>query len=490
MESERFNLVTEPWIPIVGKGRVSLMDVFSDDSLIDIEGNAIQKLSMIKLMIAIAQASVRIPDDVSWKDIGKEGLADRVRRYLISHKDCFYLYGDKPFLQIPAIKKLPDIEGKQIFIDYIPDLASDNDSLLWKSQDTHHLDDADKALFIVCLMNYALGGKRVGSAVPLTFGFEKSKSAKAGPGIGGANGYLSTFLKGSSLKETVWLNYFTDDVLEEISDGVSLDVRPPWEDMPKGEDDARARELKASIYAWLCALCRFVYLSDDLIFYVEGLQYLGSVKAGYYEPFITINRMRGAALYVDVAKKPWRSLSAILEAAYKELDGDWSCTIVRKFLHRTRNNVSAFALWTGGLRVRTTTGDQSIKQSDDYVESEFALESSCIGAEFYRELCSEIDYIDNVSRVLLIALMRYFNKAKIKDWTVKNKVMTRFWACADSLSDRLISSCQLMDMDGIQEVQQRVWNNMLAIYDDICPHENALDFLKWIKCRPERRGDV
>ena len=104
MPERRFCLVDEPWIPIAGKGRVSLLEVFSDDSSGDIDGNSIQKLSIIKLMIAIAQASVAIDDNEDWKRLGYEGLAGKVCDYLKAHRDCFYLYGDRLFLKMPQVK--------------------------------------------------------------------------------------------------------------------------------------------------------------------------------------------------------------------------------------------------------------------------------------------------------------------------------------------------------------------------------------------------
>lgn len=39
----RFNLVDEPWIPVAGKGLVSLADVFSNPNLSALGGNPIQK---------------------------------------------------------------------------------------------------------------------------------------------------------------------------------------------------------------------------------------------------------------------------------------------------------------------------------------------------------------------------------------------------------------------------------------------------------------
>ena len=95
MESDevksRFCLVDEKFVLIINNGRASLMDIFKDDSRIDVAGNPIAKMAMMKFLIAIAQAAVRLEDRSEWKALGPDGLADKVCEYLASHRECFYL---------------------------------------------------------------------------------------------------------------------------------------------------------------------------------------------------------------------------------------------------------------------------------------------------------------------------------------------------------------------------------------------------------------
>lgn len=478
MPERRFCLVDEPWIPIAGNGRVSLLEVFSDDSSGDIDGNAVQKLSIIKLMIAIAQASVAIDDNEDWKRLGYEGLAGKVCDYLKAHRDCFYLYGDRPFLQMPQVKELDKIRESRIFYDYIPDLASDNDSIIRSVQGGYDFSDAEKAVFLVGLMNYALGGKRITSTDALSPGFIKSKSAKSGPGIGNYLGYLNTCLKGRSLRETVWFNFFTDRDIKAY--GLEPGIRPPWEKMPLGEDDQRARELHKSVYSWLVALSRFVLLGDEGIYYAEGLQYPGSVKDGYSEPFITIDRNNLKSLYVDVSKKPWRSLTSILQAVYNK-NGQWDCMIVSAFLPRVAEVSEYFTIWTGGLRVRGTSGDQSVKQNDDYVESEFVLCREIIGAQYYDRLCSAIDTLEKQSRVLWKAVEGYYGKNSAE---IQKEAAARYWESADSLSTAIIGCWSRNEWEEMEKRIGSLWYRMLAIYDEICSHDTERGMNAWVQHRP------
>ena len=96
--NNRFNLIDEGWIPVSNHGLVSLMQIFSDDSLKRLGGTPTHKLAVTKLLLAIAHAAGTPKDDFTWKEMGSEGLASCCRAYLEQHRSLFWLYGDKPFL--------------------------------------------------------------------------------------------------------------------------------------------------------------------------------------------------------------------------------------------------------------------------------------------------------------------------------------------------------------------------------------------------------
>ena len=102
---KRFNLIDEPWIPIADYGRVSLHDIFSQQKYQNLGGNPVQKIAVFKLLLAIAQAAVTPDDELAWRHLGVKGMADTCLDYLSRWHKRFYLYGDQPFLQMPAIKK-------------------------------------------------------------------------------------------------------------------------------------------------------------------------------------------------------------------------------------------------------------------------------------------------------------------------------------------------------------------------------------------------
>lgn len=483
--SRDYCLVDEKFVMIIGYGKASLLDIFREDSITDIAGSPIAKIALIKFFIAIAQAAVRIKDRTEWKAIGQDGLAKKVCEYLENHRECFYLYGDKPFLQMPVLNEIQKIDDQTLSSDLLPDMAPENDTIFRELQAGHELSNSDKAVFIIELMNYALGGKRTSFIKPLSEGYAlRSKSSKPGPSIGNSLGYLHVFIKGKSIKETVWLNYFTDNDILSMRPDFFLDVRPPWEKMPKGEDDEIARKLKNSVYAWLCAVSRFVMLTDKGMKYTEGLQYKSSVKDGYFEPFITINEKEKRVLYADPTKKVWRNLQALLSAVYQEDQvSPYACMQLVRFWQRTRSVCDRFSLWAGGLRVRTNSGDQSVKQSDDYVESEICLISKDLGKDFFMDLCNGMKRIDSYALLLRDRVNAYFRSMKSEDMSSR-KAVASYWMAADNVSADFINACSEYDEEKIEMIMKSLFRTSLDLYDAACPHESARQIFTWAKYRP------
>ena len=50
MKENRFNLIDEPWIPVVGKGKVGLRQIFVDESISALGGNLNLLMQVIMLL--------------------------------------------------------------------------------------------------------------------------------------------------------------------------------------------------------------------------------------------------------------------------------------------------------------------------------------------------------------------------------------------------------------------------------------------------------
>lgn len=484
-ERKHFCLVDEPWIPVVGHGRKSLLEIFSDDQYIDLSCTAVQKIALVKLFIAIAEGAASIASEEEWERLGHEGLSKIVIEYLTEHRDDFYLYGPKPFLQMPVLRNhSKECKVVDLYSIYTPDVEppDNNNTILFSSQCKQDLTDADKAIMVVQLMNYALAGKRVSKIGALSATYDgKGSSAKAGPSLGGYNGYLQTFIKGGSIRKTVWLNYFTAEDLKNINSNLCLEARPPWEKKPESEDDDIAIKIQSSVYAWLVGLSRFVLLEDGGIKYVEGLQYPSSVSDGYYEPFITIGSNKSAtAIFVDPAKKPWRSLQALLQSVYYTSEASFTCDLLRRFWDRTKRNTSRFSIWCGGLKVRTNSGDQSVKQSDDFLDSEVEFDSDVVDQNYYLALCGLISRIDSLASSLRNAIKRYYDDFGLAGDVAKN-ALSAFWLEADKYESRIVENCAFEDERKV--LLDEIRSIALRLFDETCPHDIGREVLIWAKYR-------
>lgn len=151
-----FNLIDEAWIPVADKGLVSLKTLFSTPEIKALGGNPLQKISVTRLLLAIAQAAATPADDKAWQALGPEGLAASCLAYLNQWHHRFYLYGDNPFLQMPAIRGA----ANKSFGVLLPEVCTGNTSLLTETQKEKALNDADRALALISQMSVALGGKK------------------------------------------------------------------------------------------------------------------------------------------------------------------------------------------------------------------------------------------------------------------------------------------------------------------------------------------
>lgn len=508
--SNRFNLIDEKWIPVANQGLASLTDIFTNQQFTALGGNPIQKIAITKLLLAIAQAAYTPSDDDDWLQLGAKGMAEKALIYLNEKKDCFWLYGEKPFLQMPAIKELiiKRMEAElqcakkgaktQEAIDrslptsigpgFIPDLPSENNTILTQSNIYSIDSDAEKAVFLVTLMNFALGGKRVAKGLP-AFSQDcatKTDSAKAGPSIGNHWGYLHSFLQCGHLIESVWLNLLTRENIKNNASWTSGLGCPPWEAMPMGEICQTAIALKESYMGCLVGLCRFVLFEGSGVYYLEGIQY-PSHKNGWREPSISVLEETSGVkiLWVDPNKRPWRSLTSLLSFMSNSSTVSFDCQQIRIGYKRVKLcNVQKVGLWSGGLKVRANSGDQSAKGDDDFVESEFSLETSCLGKEWFLQLKLEMGNMDELANSIYSCTLRFYKLqlAVIEGKRQAAQASNLFWQLAEQHFQKLINAC---GNNTSEAMRPEFAKNALKAYDTYCPKDTARQLDAWAACRPQ-----
>lgn len=486
MIEKRFNLIDEPWIPVAEKGLVSLQKIFSDKNIKALGGNPVEKIAVFKLLLAIAQSAYTPKDEDAWKQLGVSGMEKKITEYLSEQHDNFWLYSNKPFLQMP---KIISAEKKSFGVVQIA-IATGNTTVVTQIEQEKPLTDAEKALLILVLMGFALGGKKTDNKVVLTEGYtkktkENGKSTTGPPGPSlSFKGLLHSFAFSDSIRQSVWLNLFTETTLQNMEfykKGLGI---APWEKMPKGEDDEIAKLLRQSYLGRLIPLSRFMMLANDGIHYSEGIQHLGYLE-GIVDPSIAVDfsGKKTRVLWVDSEKKPWRQLPALL--SFMKSEKEFNCLQLKNILNRV-SALPNFTVWAGGVKISSNAGEQYVSGTDDYVESEVQLSSQIYkdSSSFYSNLTIEMDNMDYVaSKILYSSVIRYHKYLMMDAPKIAAKATNSFWQLCESKFQQLVIACE-KSSDESQNMRPIFNSFVLQVYDRMCPNITARQMEAWAKNRP------
>lgn len=489
----RFNLIDEPWIPIADVGRVSLKQLFTNPDYRALGGNPVQKIALMKLLLAIAQAACTPADDEEWRALGAAGLAKSCLAYLDQWHDRFYLYGKRPFLQMPAIAAAKI----KPYGTVLPEVATGNTTVLNHLQTERQLDDADKALLLVGLMGFALGGKKTDNSIVLSQGYtgksnDKGRPSTGKPGSAVAHmGLLHNLLQGAHILQSLWLNLLTHHQIEQTQlyqQGLGV---APWEQMPAGEDCAVARKLKISLMGRLIPLGRFCLLADDGLHYSEGIAH-ANYKEGIWDPTVAVNRSgkEHKALWVNPEKRPWRELTALLGFFVQQQNTGFESLQLTATLGRAAAAAERFALWSGGLRVSSNAGEQYASGSDDFVESQVWLESGWVAGEhgglWFSNLQQEMSALDELSKMLYGRVAAYFKNQMVNDSKLPEQASHLFWQLCERDFQALLESCEpdTAHQEIRHKLRRRFAGYAQQAYDRYCPKDTARQLDAWARARP------
>lgn len=492
----RFNLIDEAWIPVVDVGKVSLKQIFSNSSYRALGGNPIQKIALTKFLLAIAQAAYTPNDEKEWLSLGADGLARQCLDYLHRWYHCFWLYGDQPFLQVPEIVRA----DQQSFGAVLPEVATGNTTLLTETQKEKDLSDAERALLILTLMGFGLGGKKTDNKVVLTQNYQGKYNNKGEPSTGKSGtslekwGFLHTFLIGNTLQETLWFNQFTQQELAKHAiypEGIGV---PPWEKMPKGELCETAQALQKSLMGRLIPVSRFCLLTKTGLHYSEGIAHL-NYKEGVVDPSVAVDfsAKEPKVIWVDPQKRPWRYLTALLAFMSHHTSGGFDCYQIQNGLNRARQHTQVLGIWSGGLKVSYhATGEQYLSGSDDFVESQIMLESSLLGATWYQQLESEMNELNKLSNIVRRQILAYFesqegkgkgkDKSKSKSKRQAEIAVNLYWQLCERHFPSLLVACQ--DFEQTKVLRKKFAQCVYKTYHHCCPKETARQLDAWALCHP------
>ena len=323
-----FNLVNDPWIPVrMADGRpdtLGLLDLFQQAAHVsDLSVSTQERISLMRLLVCIAQAALDAPDEADEWDGWGADLEQETAAYLDQWRGQFNLFGDGPrFLQT----RLKDAEkGDQK--DYptaqiVYDLSTGNNPTL-----LDHVGDGSRdftpaflARALLIYQNHFVGGSLA------------SKVKGNGPALKA----LHAFLIGSNLRETILLNCIDRETLHPQVLG-----RPTWEG--GRETDFLARLCPSPCELWLVDEGRRIRID-------QGHVYPEFEESGIREPSTTIvtGKRKGTEanvlLRASIGRGIWRDLHCFTVLSKDEKKAPLS------FLsHFTARHGPEVTFWSGEL---------------------------------------------------------------------------------------------------------------------------------------------
>lgn len=485
---DRYNLIDEKWIPSVEREFISLKDVFSFSKLANIGGNPIEKIALFKFLLAICQIVLRPKTNRIIRNMSESEISIRVLEYFEQNYDKFDLYGDNPIFQVKGA-----VQAKiKTFSEVSIEISTGNTSVLYSSQLSRDFSEREKALMLLTMLSFAPGGKKTDNSVILSPGYgsksnEKGNpsSSKAGPSLG-FKGYLHAFLFGKTIIETLKLNLFSEEYINNC-DMFPFGVgNAPWINPPKGEDCDQARILKGSYMGTLMPYCRFMLLTDGGVHYTEGIKH-DSIYDGKQDLSMTVMKH---------GKKPkclWVDPNVCLLSNFKHFfntnensETSFYCPQIINGLSLSNKNMD-ISLWAGGLKISSKAGEQYCSGDDDYFEDELSLDKRFFNEKFYDLFIKYVDIIKNYEGVLYYSVRNYYEELKLDHSHYIKKATQYFWFM---LTDQIVLFFDLIESDEEKAIKSFLFKKVYQIYNEICPATSAVRILAFAKHSPGLKKDT
>ena len=459
---KEFNLATDSWIKLAGRPPVSLLDFFANDDAIVLGGTAIQKLVVFRLLLAILQASCSLEDEEEWKELTIEEMKALAINYLKLHIAEFALYDtEKPFLQHPQVtvkkEKLLPIGA------FFPGVCVGNATVLYSSNILPEtVSDQDTVYALLQLVTFGMGGKKPDQSIIFAPGYEK-KSAPSSPALG--RGWLHSFPLGDNIFETLKLNIFSEEKIEEIAflkSGIGV---PPWESMPLKEVGTEADAYTSSLLGWLVPISRFCRLEDGMVHMTSGVEY-PKITTGLCDLSVSTKSVGSgakkaiSAVQAQTSCLPWRQLDAVM--AYLGKGSALGCKSIQM------RSQDAIGIWCLGMQVSDNSGEQFFSGWDDFVESTFTAHKGWIGTVFFENYLQEFCEINKLKGILYAAIMNYYKSMNAEDFgrEFADRGVRNFWSYAEGLSLNFIRACAEGDPSKFQSKFNEL---ILKAYSDVGP---------------------
>lgn len=493
------NLTIDPWLPVLlDTGRcepLSLRDTFARAQAIrDLALRPHERIAVMRLLLCITHAALDGPaDHKEWRAC-RSRIAPSVAKYLARPEiaEAFNLFGEgQRFLQVgdfqPVRAKKGDSGVKASKTNLM--LASgDNDTLLDHAAGSNRaFVPSSQALNLLVFQCFSPGGT-IGVGMwggRPTRGWSSYPSVKPGqschaPCLPGS--MLHTFLRGTTLLETLYLNMLDKKLVAEAI-GENRWGLPVWERMPLHANDVPAVDNATLTYVGrLAPLPRAISLNKDgrTISLANALDY-PDYGEGFREPAATVvtdtegekRRQLGATLN----RALWRELHALTVRRLTGIGGPLALASL--------DGNESFDLWVGAL----IPAKGKPGKIEDVVESVFPhLPSALLGETGQQVYERGVQHAEDRARQLWKAVFVYHKQigdsldrpdAKSRRDLLQTAASARFWTEAEQSLPLLLALVKdpaelgLEDDYGKSRWGSAVRQAARRAYEQACPRETA-----------------
>lgn len=445
-----FNLVRDPWIPVryldASSKLVSLEGLFKDcASIADLDCQAHERISLMRLLVCITQAELGAPDTPEdWGDFGSD-LESRAVAYL-KRSDIqphFNLFGDgSRFLQGIVNENEKSYLATQMVFYFA---TGNSPTLLDHSGGTDRVLTCDfLARTLLAYQNFFVGGSMA------------SKVKGNGPSLK----FLHSFLFGKNLKKSILLNCLDSETLADS--GINMG-RPIWEN-----------NSQASTSTYLGRLvpfsCKVRLHTNQIHAWIEdGLAYPEFPESR--EPAATIGTKgdQRFLLRADLGKGIWKDLHVVLNVQRSGATTLGAPLCLRSHLGELEEG--EFQLWLAEL---CKAKDAKII---DLLESHLSVPISLLNDRGRAHYESGITFADIQSNQLFGAVKQ--NGAALKNENPPtDEAKKQFWHALEAQCSVLLQIAGTPDIlnglsfgEGNDDWTVAVRRAAKEAYDHVCPRQ-------------------
>ncbi|MGL6195676.1 MAG: type I-E CRISPR-associated protein Cse1/CasA [Thermoguttaceae bacterium] len=495
-----YNLLDEAWIPVVDltgwQKKVGLLELFRQaERLADLAVGSPQRIALMRLLVCIAQAALNGPaTHEDWTNC-KEDIADSVENYLEKRRDKFFLFGEKPFLQVPAHELKATNNSKTDSLDF--GLASGTNHTLFdqdsREKGREHGPDW-VALQILMFQNFSPGG-RIGTTLWNRKETLGKGSSTDSPSIEAS--MLHSILIGVNMLATIHWNMVPFSSWVEDGKHSRQIGCPIWDHFPADVSDQKAWEnATTTLLGRLVPLSRCMLVADDLICLTLANACSYPKLPQYRDPagsVVVINpetkNEEQKYIRADPSRHPWRSICGILAQTNKGLGSAYALNNLRNLKSADAKDFK-YTLWVGGV----LSDKAKILDSCEWL---FSLSTCLFSENGITAYQNGLNIAQQAETQIVFAVREYCSRMKFDSKKVVPdkvaKAKNCFWAFLDQRHHELIEVASVaarsneIPLQNIaddeqravnveQEKSMRAWRDTIykakcGAYEVVCPHE-------------------